>query len=371
MIYPIIERLSDFYHGLLRKILHPPIKTVMCRYWLGSKSMNNQEFVHFCYKRILQRSPEQESLIYYTNALDSNHLSREDLIITFFTCQEFESITLSQEFVPTGHFYSAVPSFEERQAFAASNVENNNVLGITLNEERQIDFLNKFKRYYDECPFTDHKGKEFRYYFLNPAYSYADALTLYSMMRHFRPKRIIEIGSGFSSCAMLDTSEHYFNGEIDFTFIEPYPELLYSLINNKDRKYKIIPHKVQEVDAKIFADLEQNDIVFVDSTHVSKLNSDVNRIFFEILPSLQQGVLIHFHDIFWPFEYPKDWINEGRAWNEAYILRAFLQFNESFEILFFASYLHKHKYQWFQENMPLYLQNPGGNIWLRKVKNNS
>ena len=189
--------------------------------------MNNQEFVHFCYKRILQRSPEQESLIHYTNALDSKHLSREDLIITFFACQEFESITLSQEFVPTGHFYSAVPSFEERQAFAASNVENNNVIGITLNEERQIDFLNQFKRYYDECPFTDHKGKEFRYYFLNPAYSYADALTLYSMMRYFRPKRIIEIGSGFSSCAMLDTSEHYFNGEIDFTFIEPYPELLY------------------------------------------------------------------------------------------------------------------------------------------------
>ena len=111
-----------------------------------------------------------------------------------------------------------------------------------------------------------------------------------------------------------------------------------------------------------------NDILFIDSTHVSKLGSDVNRIFFEILPTLQPGVLIHFHDIFWPFEYPSDWVKKGFAWNEAYILRAFLEFNDSFEIIFFASFLHTHHHAWFQENMPLWLKNSGGNIWLRRRK---
>jgi hypothetical protein len=83
---------------------------------------------------------------------------------------------------------------------------------------------------------------------------------------------------------------------------------------------------------EIFCGLEENDILFIDSTHVTKINSDVNKIIFEILPKLQKGVLIHFHDIFWPFEYPQTWIREGMFWNEAYILRAFLEYNNSFEI---------------------------------------
>jgi hypothetical protein len=167
---------------------------------------------------------------------------------------------------------------------------------------------------------------------------------------------------------MLDTNDRFFNGEINFTFIEPYPEVLHSLLKPNDYKYTIIPKKLQEVDNKIFSSLEANDILFVDSTHVSKLNSDVNKIFFEILVTLQKGVLIHFHDISWPFEYPKTWIREGRAWNEAYILRAFLQYNESFEILFFPSYLFKYQRKCFQEYAPLYLKGVGGNIWIRKVK---
>jgi hypothetical protein len=88
---------------------------------------------------------------------------------------------------------------------------------------------------------------------------------------------------------------------------------------------------------------------------------------FEILPMLAPGVLIHFHDIFWPFEYPPAWIEEGRAWNEAYVLRAFLQYNSEFEILLFADYLHRVYGDWFERHMPLYRKNTGGNIWLRKV----
>ena len=271
-------------------------------------------------------------------------------------CGEFEARLSCEEFVPPGHFYSAIPSNAEREAFLASNPSGaNEIGGVNLNTQKQIELLGQFKSFYDQCPFPEHKVDQFRYYFCNPAYSYTDALTLYSMIRQFKPKRVIEIGSGFSSSVMLDTNDHFLNGEINFTFIEPYPELLYSLLKKGDKgKHAIIPKKLQDVDRNTFSSLEANDILFVDSTHVSKLNSDVNRVIHEILPALQKGVIIHFHDIFWPFEYPQEWVREGRAWNEAYILRAFLEFNESFEILFFATYLHKYQSKWFQENGPLY-----------------
>ena len=104
----------------------------------------------------------------------------------------------------------------------------------------------------------------------------------------------------------------------------------------------------------------------MDSSHVSKLGSDVNKIFFQILPMLEGGVFVHFHDIFWPFEYPKDWVRDGFAWNEAYLLRAFLQYNESFEVVLFSSFLHTAYRSWIEEHMPRYWEHPGANLWIRK-----
>jgi hypothetical protein len=121
------------------------------------------------------------------------------------------------------------------------------------------------------------------------------------------------------------------------------------------------------VDASIFKALGQNDILFVDSTHVSKTGSDVNRILFEILPSLNRGVIIHFHDIFYPFEYPKEWVLDwaGFGWNEIYILRAFLTNNPNYTILLFNTFLeHFHK-EWFLQHMPLCLRNTGGSLWIK------
>jgi len=328
----------------------------------------DKEFIEFCYHAILGRSPDKKGLIINTDAISSHLLSREELLIQFVTSDEFKSKLLSTEFVPSGHYYSAIPSIEERTQFVSSDYKDEKILGIDLHEQEQIELLYEFKEYYDQSPFPEKKNKKFRYYFTNPAYSYTDAFTLYSMIRKYKPERIIEIGSGFSSCVMLDTNDHYFEGGIDLIFIEPYPDLLYSLFKRSDSNRAVISNNLQEVNLDLFSSLEENDILFVDSTHVSKLNSDVNKIILEIIPSLKKGVLIHFHDIFWPFEYPKDWIQEGRAWNEAYILRAFLEFNDSFEILFFADYMHKYQGKWIQENMPLYRKNTGGNIWIRKVK---
>jgi hypothetical protein len=188
------------------------------------------------------------------------------------------------------------------------------------------------------------------------------------MIRHAQPKAIIEIGSGYSSCVTLDTNELFFNNNISCTFIEPYPQVLEALIKEDDKdKIEIISRKLQDVEVDKFASLSSGDILFVDSTHVSKVDSDVNYIFFEILPSLTNGVYIHFHDIFYPFEYPKEWIYEGRAWNENYILRAFLQYNRAFKVIFCNTFLEHFYEEKFMSEMPLCMKNKGGSIWLKKI----
>lgn len=330
--------------------------------------MTNQEFVKFCYLNLLKRNPDNIGLKNYTNALNNFKLTKEEVFAYFLNCEEYK-LLIANEFVPAGHFYSALPSLDERNAYLSNEKKwSNEIEGVNLNSENQIELLKIFKQYHDECPFPDNKTEKYRYYFLNPSYSFTDALVLYSMMRNHNPKNIIEIGSGFSSSVMLDTNDLYFNGNINFTFIEPYPQLLRSLLRESDAKHKIYPNKLQDIDLSVFTSLKENDILFIDSTHVSKLNSDVNMIFFEILPLLKKGVIIHFHDIFYPFEYPKQWIQEGRTWNEAYMLHCFLQYNNSFEVHFFGNYLHKIEHTWIKANMPKYLNNSGGNIWLRKIK---
>ena len=154
------------------------------------------------------------------------------------------------------------------------------------------------------------------------------------------------------------------------THIEPYPALLHSLLKQSDIDSpftRILPHRLQEIDIRIFEELEANDILFIDSTHIAKINSDVNRIFFEILPRLKSGVYIHFHDIFYPFSYPNDWLRDKNSWNEAYVLRAFLSFNSVFEIVFFNTCLNHLYKDEFAAALPLSQKNTGGSLWLRKL----
>ncbi len=272
-------------------------------------------------------------------------------------------------FVPPGHFYSPIPSLTE----VRQNEEKifgsipRSIPGIDLNESDQLALFEEFKEYYGEMPFKPQKTGSLRYYFENPAFSYSDAIVLHCMIRHVKPKKIIEVGSGYSSCMMLDTNELFFQNTINTTFIEPYPKLLLSLIKKEDRdRITLIPEKLQDMDLKEFESLESNDILFIDSTHVGRVNSDVNYIFSDILPVLNKGVYIHFHDIFYPFEYPKSWVYENRAWNELYMLRTFLQFNSSFKIIFFNTFLEHFYEDKFKSDMPLCMKNKGGNIWIRK-----
>lgn len=272
-------------------------------------------------------------------------------------------------FVPPGHFYSPIPDLDyvQRHEDKIFGPNSEQALGVDLRKEAQFSLLQTFKTYYDELPFADEKKDGLRYYYNNPAYSYSDAIFLYCMIRHSKPRRIIEVGSGFSSCAILDANELHFGNSIHTTFVEPYPDLLLGLLKDGDReRINLISKNLQEVDLGIFESLESGDVLFIDSSHVVKVFSDVNYLFSEILPRLANGVYIHFHDIFYPFEYPKRWVDENRAWNELYFLKAFLQYNSAFQVVIHNRYLEFVYQDYFKQHMPLCMKNMGASIWLMK-----
>lgn len=281
------------------------------------------------------------------------------------------------EFAAPGHFYSPIPDM--------ADVESNAKLlfgraaqalpGIDLNAAAQLQLLERLAPLYASMDFSDQPRAGHRFHLDNEYFSYGDGIMLHLLLRHLRPRRVVEIGSGFSSSAMLDTNDRFLGGEVEFTFVEPFPERLFSLLSDADKRTaKVEVKPVQAVDPAVFAALEAGDILFIDSSHVAKIGSDVLHLLFEVLPRLAPGVIVHFHDVPWPFEYPKLWLEDGRAWNEAYLLRAFLQYNSAFEILFFNSFVAVHHADLLQERMPAVLKTPSsaitpGNtsLWLRKT----
>jgi predicted O-methyltransferase YrrM len=272
--------------------------------------------------------------------------------------------------VPPGHFHSPIPSPRsiDPQVLEARPRQ---LPAVDLNETGQLALLSEFAEYYREIPWSERPTPGLRYYFDNDSYGHSDAICLYAMIRHARPARIIEVGSGYSSCVFLDTNERFFGNRITCTFIDPHPERLLSLISEADRGcLRLIDSDLQRVSLDTFEALTEGDILFIDSTHVVKTGGEVNYIFFDILPRLRAGVFIHFHDVHYPFEYPASWVYEGRAWNEAYFLRAFLQYNNEFEVVFFNTYLEYFHEEFFRDKMPLCLKEPGGSIWIKKARGN-
>lgn len=283
------------------------------------------------------------------------------------------------KFAAPGHFYSPLPDLTEISARTSG--EHGQIVGelkgINLNVAGQLQLLRRFAALSCHLGLPERKTEGHRYYFDNGFFSYGDAVALFGMMCLFRPKRIVEIGSGFSSALMLDVNDKFFSdAPIEFTFIEPYPTRLRNLLEARDHsECRIVERGVQVAPRELFAMLHENDILFVDSSHVAKTGSDVLDIVFSILPTLRPGVLIHFHDILWPFEYPELWLKEGRAWNEAYFVRAFLQYNDVFAVEFFNSFLEAQHAAEVTQYLPIMLRRPTsavtpGNtsLWLRKVR---
>lgn len=254
--------------------------------------------------------------------------------------------------------------------------KHSSLLGIDINETSQIDLLSTFSSKYKE-EYTNFPKSQT----LDPHQYYADNLTfvgidadiLYCMIRHFRPKRIIEIGSGYSTRlsaqAILKNKEGDSSYECELTAIEPYPSKVLRV--GFPGLTRLITDKVQNVSLAEFEKLEENDILFIDSSHVLRIGSDVQYEILEILPRLKKGVIVHIHDIFFPLEYPKEWIlKDLRFWSEQYLLQAFLIFNDNFRVLWTGTYMILNQPDAVKKFVGSQVDNPytSGSFWMQRKK---
>jgi len=190
-------------------------------------------------------------------------------------------------FSPPGHFYSPLPS---RAEIADALSEVGSVRRFPRSRSTKpgsSPASKKFAEFYASQPFPEQPTPGRRFHLDNPSYGHYDAIMLYGMLREAKPRRIIEVGSGFSSAAMLDVNELVLGGGVQFTFIDPDMTRLRPLLREGDTgRVQLIERRVQEVPLETFAALAENDVLFIDSSHVSKVGSDVNRLFFDVLPAL-------------------------------------------------------------------------------------
>jgi SAM-dependent methyltransferase/predicted O-methyltransferase YrrM len=241
-------------------------------------------------------------------------------------------------FVPPGHFYSPIVDPGELRAGGFQIRNSVQEFAIDCDMAGMAALFEQLAMFYSDIDFPEQPASTHRYHYENDFYPYGDAIILAAMMRHFRPRRIVEVGSGFSSAVMLDTLERAPSlSETRLTFIDPHDERLQTILRPDDiSRATVIREPVQSVPFTVFEELATGDFLFLDTTHVAKTGSDVVYELFEVLPRLAPGVIIHFHDIFNGFEYPPAWIfDENRSWNEIYVMRAFLMYNRAFDILFF------------------------------------
>jgi predicted O-methyltransferase YrrM len=212
--------------------------------------------------------------------------------------------------------------------------------GLTLESEAALAFLSEtcmpYRAEWERLPLSAN-GDESQYFLENGWFESVDAEVLYSIVRRFRPANIVEVGSGFSTRLMRRAINE---GKLatKITSIDPHP-------NTSVQPYadEYIRAPVEDVEAaKILNLLSAGDILFIDSSHTVKTGGDIPYLFLEILPQLPPGVFIHIHDIFLPFDYPEEWVLEDWGWNEQYLVHAFLAYNQTFEILWPASYMWAH-----------------------------
>jgi len=243
--------------------------------------------------------------------------------------------------------------------------------GINLNRDGQRLMLEKLTTFYPGFTPPAQPSPGRLYHYDNPMFGFSDAFVLYGVFRSFEPRRVIEIGSGFSSALMLDISKDFLPST-RFTFIDPYSETIRRVLHARpEGNYELLRTEIQDVDAQIFSSLEAGDVLFIDTSHTVKIASDLCSILFGILPVLKTGVLVHIHDIVFPWEYPEEMVSAGRSYNELYFVRAFLQYNNAFEILFNSSQMERECHEHYMTKMPGYFkdagQTTGQSLWLRKL----
>lgn len=237
---------------------------------------------------------------------------------------------------------------------------------IDFRFDAQLELLSKIDVSAENSEIAEQEINGIRFDPRNANFGPGDFEVYYSLIRHFRPRKIIEIASGHSTViASLAARRNAMDGTgTDITAIEPFEQSWLEQLG-----VNVVRRKVEDVGGEPFETLAENDILFIDSSHVIRPQGDVLFNFFWLLPRLRPGVMVHMHDIFTPFDYPDAWVlEERRLWDEQYLLEAFLAYNAEFDVLLANNCLkHKH-YEALQAVCP-YLTPAAepGSFWLRKI----
>ncbi len=317
-------------------------------------------------KKILARKSKKLLALITAKLINSFKIENADFIHFDF----FEIWKKSGFFIIPDHFYQPLPDISSLNSKFFQ--KENDLSGININFNNQLNLLKnvfaKFKKeflIFKNYPKGVDNQQDPNFYFKNSAFDGVDALVYYCLIRFLHPQKIIEVGSGWST--KIAAKAAIKNKDTKLTSIEPYPQPI--LLKGFPGFNQLIRKKVEKVPFSQFEDLKENDILFIDSSHTVKTGGDVNYLFFEILPKLKKGVYVHLHDIFFPFDYPQEWVlKEHRFWNEQYLLHAFLMYNDSFEVVYSNSLMG---YKYPREVKKVFSHSPflkGGSIWLKKIK---
>lgn len=273
---------------------------------------------------------------------------------------------------PVGHYYSPMPDHTElaqeprrSQVWPAVARETP---AIDWRDDAQIRLCSEVFAGQERLSFAAAEPADPTEYFTdNNQYPALDAWLLEGLLTHLRPRRMIEVGSGFSSLVSARVNRERLDGTMRFTCIEPYPRQF--LLDGVPGISDLRVEKIQDTPPEVFEELGDGDVLFIDTSHTVKTGGDVTWIFEEILPRLAPGVVVHIHDVFLPGDYPEPWVREGWGWNEVYLVHAFLAFNAAFELVVGAQYMaQKHLdvlYAAFP-GLPAHINSGGGALWLRR-----
>lgn len=245
--------------------------------------------------------------------------------------------------------------------------------GIDLNVAKQLEFLRRFS-YQDELrtyPIEGTSGKR-EFYYHNPSFQSGDAEYYYSVLRLVKPRTVIEIGSGYSTLMALNAKCQNVAEDpaykCDIVCVEPYEQPWLEALD-----VTVVRRRVEEVGTDLFARLDRNDVLFIDSSHVIRPQGDVLFEFLELVPGLKPGVLVHVHDVFTPRDYLASWVqDEIKLWNEQYLLEAFLTYNSSFRIIGAVNFLMHHYPELLIAKCPILAKEmpnrEPGSFWMMRSK---
>ena len=239
--------------------------------------------------------------------------------------------------------------------------------GIDWDLDGQVAFARELASTYHElediAPRASRNAMANQITFDNGSFSGADACAYYGIVRKLQPRRVVEIGGGWSTIFLAHALSRN-DRAATVTVIEPEPDR--RLLARIPREWDVRRSLLQFADLSLFEQLGPGDVCFYDGSHVARTGSDVNWFFFEVLPRLAPGVMIHVHDIYWPDDYHDQWIyGDGLSWNEQYVLQAFLMHNEAYRVRLANHMLCRLREDDVRDLYPAWAD--GGSVWIEKT----